>query len=48
LDLQISVNAALGLASCGSGDVDGNGRCNVIDLQRLANAARATTCRVGP
>ena len=48
VDLQLSVNAALGLTGCGRGDLDGNGRCDVVDVQRVAGAAVGLGCRVGP
>jgi hypothetical protein len=47
-DLQLSVNAALGAIACGSGDLDQNGRCDVVDVQRVVIAATGGTCRVGP
>jgi hypothetical protein len=48
LDVQLQVNAALELGSCGFQDLDGNGRCDVIDLQRVVSAALGSSCRVGP
>src|SRR5215467_7105960 len=44
-DVQLEVNAALGLASC-TADLDGDGRCDVIDVQRIVVAALGGTCRV--
>jgi len=37
--VQQSVNQALGMAGCTTGDIDNNGFCNVIDVQRVVNAA---------
>ena len=47
-DVQIVVNASIGLGSCGAGDLDGNGRCDAVDIQRLINAALGAVCRIGP
>jgi hypothetical protein len=48
-DAQIVVNSILGLISCGTGDLDGNGRCDVVDLQRVINASLSGgVCRIGP
>jgi hypothetical protein len=47
-DVQLSANKALGMAACGTGDLDGNGVCNVVDLQRIVTAALGGVCRVGP
>jgi hypothetical protein len=48
LDVQIEVNAVLGLGACGAGDLNGDGVCNVVDLQRVVNAALGGVCLVGP
>ena len=48
LDVQIAVNAAIGLAACGFGDLDGNGACDAVDLQRVILAAAGAACRIGP
>jgi hypothetical protein len=47
-DVAIAVNAAAGLGSCGAGDLDGNGSCDAMDLQRVINAALGGPCRIGP
>jgi hypothetical protein len=47
-DLTIAVNQALGLAACGSADLDQDGVCDVVDVQRIGNAANGQSCRVGP
>jgi len=47
LDVQLEVNASLGLRPCGFQDLDGNGRCDAIDVQRAVNAALGLWCRVG-
>jgi hypothetical protein len=46
--VQIEINQALGATACGTGDLDGNGNCNVIDVQRVINAALGSPCRLGP
>jgi hypothetical protein len=46
-DVQVSVNAALGMAPC-TMDLDQNGRCDIVDVQRVVNAAQGASCRVGP
>jgi hypothetical protein len=46
-DVQISINQALGLASC-TGDLTGTGTCSVVDTQRVVNAALGGSCRLGP
>jgi hypothetical protein len=48
LDVQISINRALGLGSCGNGDLNQDGTCNAVDIQRIINAALGSSCRVGP
>jgi hypothetical protein len=48
-DVQISVNAALGLIAClPQYQLDGSGTCTVIDVQRVANAVLGLGCRIGP
>jgi hypothetical protein len=48
LDVQIEVNATLGVVPCGAGDLDGNRRCDVVDLQRVIAGALGSACRIGP
>ena len=45
-DYMLSINAALGSAPC-SADLDQNGSCNAIDVQRIANAVAGGQCLVG-
>jgi hypothetical protein len=47
-DVQLSINKALGLLPCGSGDLVGTGACTVVDVQRVVNAALGQSCRLGP
>lgn len=47
VDVQIAVNAALGLAPCGFADLAGSGVCNVVDVQRIINAALGFPCLTG-
>jgi glucose/arabinose dehydrogenase/PKD repeat protein len=50
VDVQLSVNQALGVAAClaagqpGSADINKDGQCNVIDVQRIVNAALGGIC----
>jgi|tagenome__1003787_1003787.scaffolds.fasta_scaffold20989788_3 hypothetical protein len=45
-DVSQSTQELLGSRSC-SGDLDGNGRCDVVDLQRIVNASNGGNCRTG-
>ena len=47
VDVQLGINQALGLATCGTADISQDGSCNVIDVQRLINAAIGLGCQVG-
>lgn len=48
LDVQLEVNADLGLRPCGAGDLNGDGTCDVTDVQRVVQAALGEPCQVGP
>jgi hypothetical protein len=48
VDVQQTVNAALGISACGFHDIDASGTCNVVDVQRIVVAALGSACRVGP
>lgn len=45
-DVSQEESAVLGTASCQT-DLDGDGACNIVDLQRIINASQGQTCRVG-
>jgi hypothetical protein len=45
-DVSLATDQALGKAACTS-DLDGNGVCNVVDVQRVINASLGQSCRVG-
>jgi hypothetical protein len=47
LDVQLSIGQALGQSPC-TGDLAGTGTCNVVDTQRVINAALGGSCRLGP
>jgi hypothetical protein len=47
VDLQVAINAALGLSACNTADLDGNGTCNIVDVQRIVLAALGSPCHVG-
>jgi hypothetical protein len=46
-DVALAIQQALGTAAC-TGDLDQNGQCNVVDIQRITNAALGQACRLGP
>lgn len=46
-DVQLAVAQAIGTASCSTADLQQNGTCNVIDVQRVSNAALGQSCRTG-
>ncbi len=45
-DVALAQEATVGTAAC-SADLDGNGRCDAVDAQRVINASLGQTCRVG-
>jgi hypothetical protein len=45
-DVDLAKQAALGTATC-TADLDSNGRCDVVDVQRIVNASLGQTCRTG-
>lgn len=47
LDVQIAVNATLGVSGCVFGDLNGDGVCNILDLQRIINAVLGAACQTG-
>jgi hypothetical protein len=46
-DVQVAINQALGQSPC-TADLDNNGKCNVVDIQRVINSVQGGTCRLGP
>ena len=46
-DYALSQQQALGQSAC-TGDLNGDGLCTVVDVQRVANAANGGACKVGP
>jgi len=48
LDVQLEIDAALGLRACGAGDLNGDGVCNATDVNRVEQAALGLGCQVGP
>jgi hypothetical protein len=48
LDIQMEIDASLGLIPCGAGDLNGDGICNSVDVQRVIQAALGQPCQVGP
>ena len=47
IDVQLSINQALGAVACSTGDISQDGICNVIDVQRLVSAALGLGCQTG-
>ncbi len=43
-DVTAAINQALGSATCGTSDVNGDGVCNVVDVQRVINNVLAGAC----
>jgi len=48
VDVQLSINRALGMTPCGNADIDQDGTCTVVDVQRIIGAALGGGCRIGP
>ena len=46
-DYSLAIQQALGTALC-TADLDQNGLCNAVDVQRVANAANGLSCKIGP
>jgi hypothetical protein len=46
-DNQLAIDQALGKSAC-TADLQQNGHCDVVDVQRVANAALGQACVVGP
>lgn len=46
-DLQVSIQQVLGAVTCGSADLDANGACDVVDVQRVITAILGGSCRIG-
>lgn len=49
VDINAAASQATKETACGSADITGDGKCDVVDIQRIINAAATGgTCRVGP
>jgi hypothetical protein len=48
LDVQLAIAQSLGTTACGNAALQQSGVCNVIDVQRVINAANGQACKVGP
>jgi hypothetical protein len=46
-DVTMAKNAVLGQAACAA-DLDGDGKCTIIEVQRVVNASQGSSCRTGP
>lgn len=47
IDVHSATNQILGLSSCTTADIDGGGHCDIIDLQKIINAAPGGSCIAG-
>lgn len=47
-DVQLSINQVLGILPCTTADLQQNGQCGVVDVQRVINAALGSNCILGP
>jgi len=47
VDVQVSINQALGTLPCTTADLQQNGQCNAIDVQRLITASLTGVCTIG-
>jgi hypothetical protein len=47
LDVRTAINQALGILPCTTADLQQNGRCDVVDVQRVINASLGGACRIG-
>jgi hypothetical protein len=48
VDVQLTINQAIGIVPCTTADLQHNGQCNVVDVQRVVNAALGGPCVTGP
>jgi len=46
-DVTAARDQALGISACSTGDLEPNGRCDVIDVQRVINTVLGQQCRTG-
>jgi Dockerin type I domain len=46
-DLTALVGQSIGLVPCTTADLDGDGKCTILDAQRLVNAAITGVCKTG-
>lgn len=47
VDVQLSINQALGSTPCGGADLSQDGVCNIVDVQRVINTALGAACQTG-
>jgi hypothetical protein len=47
-DVQQCANQATGASTCGTGDINQDSSCNVVDVQRVVNAALGGQCVTAP
>jgi hypothetical protein len=46
-DVQIATNQALGISACGTADLQRNGQCTVVGIQRVISAVGGGACVTG-
>jgi hypothetical protein len=47
-DADIAIDQALDRVTCDSADINRNGSCNAVDVQRIINASLGSECKVSP
>ena len=47
-DVQLAISQSIGALPCTTADLQQNGKCTVIDVQRVLNAALDGSCVIGP
>jgi hypothetical protein len=46
-DVNLGISQALGFAACTNADLDGDGVCTIIDVQRIISASLGGACKTG-
>jgi hypothetical protein len=48
LDVQLAINQALDVTACSNADLEGDGLCTIVAVQRIVNAVLTGVCKAGP
>lgn len=48
LDVQLAIHQILGVTQCGSADLNKDGKCTVVDLQRVVKSSLGGSCQAEP